>query len=145
MASALEPPPAIGLDTYEEQMQRSWPGYLDQVRDQARRLGLRAKDSTDARSAVEAVEDLAVIDVVAPTASRRPAGRLIKTLIAKAIAWYLGYLGGQITALGQSVAHMGATLLERTEVLERHGAEMRADLDDLAARVQRLESGGPAQ
>jgi hypothetical protein len=129
----------------EKRVAERAPGYLESVRAAARRLGVRDPDTSDAKAAVEAVEELSVIDVDVPTASRRPAGRLVKVAVSRLVGWYLRYLGGQVTALGQAVTHMGWTLLDRTERLERQSAELQAEVARLAARIGDLESGSPAQ
>jgi hypothetical protein len=121
------------------------PGYLRQVREAARRLGLAPSRTSDARAAVEAVEELSVIDIDIPTTSRKPIGRFAKAAVKRGISWYLRYLGAQITALGQSVAHLGTCLLDRTERLEHEAAALRADVDGLTARIDDLERGDRVQ
>jgi hypothetical protein len=119
------------------------PGYLEQVRAAARRLSVGPSVTSDARAALEAVDELAIIDVDVPTTSRKPIGRIAKEAIKRLISWYLRYLGAQISALGQSVAHLGTCLLDRTERLEDEAATLRADVERLKSRLDQLERGGP--
>jgi hypothetical protein len=122
------------------------PGYLDRVRDAARRLGVGpAALANDARAAVEGVAELSMIDIDIPTYSRRPVGRLAKEAIKRGISWYLRYIGVQISALGQSVAHMGTCLLDRTERLEDQAAGLRAEIARLSDRLDEFERGGRDQ
>jgi hypothetical protein len=119
------------------------PGYLEQVRTAARRLSLNPSSTSDARAALEAVDEFAIIDLDVPTMSRKPIGRFAKKAVKRLISWYLRYLGAQISALGQSVAHLGTCLLDRTERLEEQAAGLRADVERLKTRIDQMERGGP--
>jgi hypothetical protein len=131
--------PRSRLDRAAERLASIAPGYLEQVRAAARRLGIREGETTDAGAALAAVEELAIIDLEAPTESRLPAGSLLKRMIKKSIAWYLVFIGRQISALGFGLVHLGTILLGRIETVERSAAALEADLNRLAARVDRLE------
>jgi hypothetical protein len=122
------------------------PGFLTRVRDAAGRLAVRDLDGTDTGAAVEAVGELAVIDLDVPTESRIPAARLVKRTIKRLVAWYLDYFGRQVSAFGQAVANLGLALADRTQRLEAASTALRADIDRLAERVERLENNrsGPA-
>jgi ubiquinone biosynthesis protein UbiJ len=110
------------------------------VREAAGRLAVRDLDGTDTGAAIEAVGELAVIDLDVPTQSRVPAARLLKRAVKRLVAWYLDYFGRQVSALGQAVANLGLALVDRTQRLEAASAALRADVDRLADRVERLEN-----
>jgi hypothetical protein len=118
------------------------PGYLDQVRRAAGRLALRDVDTTDARAALVAVDDLAVIDLDVPTGSRLPLVPIVKKAVKRLVGWYLSYFGRQLLAFGQSVTHLGGILIDRTEHLEGVAGSLQADVVRLSDRVTRLEQGG---
>src|SRR5689334_9103049 len=59
--------------------------------------------STDFDSALERSEELVLLDPVIPVASRNPAFRLVKTVVAKLIGFYHAWLSQQITALAVAV------------------------------------------
>jgi hypothetical protein len=124
----------------EAQLSLISPGFLDRVREAAGRLAVRDLDGTDTGAAIEAVGELAVIDLDVPTQSRVPAARLLKRAVKRLVAWYLDYFGRQVSALGQAVANLGLALVDRTQRLEAASAAMRADVDRLADRVERLEN-----
>jgi hypothetical protein len=121
-----------------ERLEAVAPGYLERVRELAARLGV-AQAGDDARGALAVVEDLAVIDVDAPTASTLMPVGWLKAVIKRLVRWYLGYVGRQMTAFGQAVADLGGLLLERTEAVESATTALRADLDELGQRVRSLE------
>jgi hypothetical protein len=124
----------------EAQLSLISPGFLDRVREAAGRLAVRDLDGTDTGAAIEAVGELAVIDLDVPTQSRVPAARLLKRAVKRLVAWYLDYFGRQVSALGQAVANLGLALVDRTQRLEAASAALRADVDRLADRVERLEN-----
>jgi hypothetical protein len=117
------------------------PGFLEQVRDAAGRLAPRYLDGSDARAALATVEDLALIDLDAPTGSRLPLVPLLKKAIKRLIIWYLSYLGRQLSGFGQAVAHLGGILVDRTERLEGITGSLQGDVARLADRVAQLEEG----
>jgi hypothetical protein len=141
VSHAIEAVPNARLLDAEQRLSRLAPGYLDRVRAAAQRLAVRDLDRSDAGAAVEAVRELAVIDLDVPTASRVPAARTVKKVIKRAVAWYLDYFGRQVSAFGQSVANLGFDLLDRTERVEAANAALRSDIDRLIQRVERLEAG----
>jgi hypothetical protein len=118
------------------------PGYLDRVRHIVELLSVRDVDGTDARAALVAVDDLAAIDLDAPTGSRLPAVPFVKRVIKRLIAWYLFYFGRQLLAFGQAVTHLGGILIDRTERVEGVAAKLQVEVDQLRARVERLERDG---
>jgi hypothetical protein len=131
--------PRSRLEAAAGRLASAAPGYLEQVRAAARHLGIRDDETTEAGAALTAVEELAIIDLEVPTASHVPAGHLVKRAIKKAIAWYLLFVGRQVSALGFAMAHLGTVLLGRIENVERSAVALEADLARLAERVDRLE------
>jgi hypothetical protein len=117
------------------------PGFLERVRDLAGRLAPRYLDGSDARAALATVEDMAVIDLDVPTASRRPLAPLVKKAIKRLISWYLSYVGRQLSGFGQAVAHLGGILVDRTEQLEGITASLQREVARLADRIAQLEQG----
>jgi hypothetical protein len=115
------------------------PGFLDRVREAAGRLGLRDVDSTDARAALLAVDDLASIDLDVPTGSRLPVVPIIKKAVKRLVGWYLFYFGRQLSAFGQAVTNLGGILIDRTERLEATTGILQADVARLSDRVADLE------
>jgi hypothetical protein len=133
------------LEAAEARLAAIAPGFLDRVRQVADRLALRDADANDARAALVAVDDLAVIDIDAPTVSRLPLVPVVKKAVKRLIAWYLFYFGRQLAAFGQAVSHLGGILVDRTERLEEVTASLQADVARLADRVTQLEERGPGR
>jgi hypothetical protein len=132
------------LEKAERSLETGFPGYLDLVRSSARRRALADPEGTDLAAALVAVDELSLIDLDVPTASRIPLARYVKQAVKSLIAWYLGYFGRQITALGQSVAHLGTILVGRADRLENRVEAAESTLAELAGRVERLEEAGRA-
>lgn len=118
------------------------PGYLERVRTTAGRLAVPDHEPSDVRAALQSLEDATIVDVDIPTASRQPMLRVLKRTIKGLIGWYLRYLGQQITALGEAVVHVGATLADRTDEIEARAAAVEQQLTELTVRVEHLERGG---
>jgi hypothetical protein len=135
-------PPPARLAVAASRLASTAPGYLERVRELAGRLAARDTDQTDLQAALSAVDDLAVIDLEAPTISRIPLARWVKKSVKALVAWYLGYFGRQLTAFGQAVANLGTILAERTDHLEEETAGLGAQLASLRQRVERLEQRG---
>lgn len=132
-------PPAGGI---AERLERTAPGYLERIRRATAALAVRQGADGDARAALADVEDAATVDIDAPTASARPAGRVAKDMTKRLVGWYVGYVGRQVSVLGHATARLGALLLERTEALEAATDRLGAEVERLAARVERLERDG---
>src|ERR1700728_685511 len=146
MLEATTDSPASRFAQAEARLASIAPGYLDQVRRAAGGLGLRDVDSTDARAALLAVEDLALIDLDVPTASRLPLVPIVKKAVKRLVGWYLSYFGRQLSAFGQAVTHLGGILIDRTERLEATTGDLQADVARLSDRIADLEhraAGGP--
>jgi len=121
------------------------PGYLERIRSATGRLAARDTSAGDAWAALATVEDHARVDVDVPIASRRRELSWLKGLVKRLTAWYLGYLGHQVTLLGESVVRFGGLLVQRTEELEESTGRAHADIQALAERIERLEHRLPAQ
>lgn len=89
------------------------------------------------RRVVARVDRYARIDVDVPTDSRLPFARWVKVLVKRTVGWYLSFVGQRITLFGRAVAHLGAALTDRVELLEDQVGELRE-------RVERLEGEQPA-
>lgn len=114
--------------------------YLAEVRHAAGGLARRDVAAADSRGALVEMEQLATVDVDVPTLSRRRPVRLVKVGVKQAGGWYMRYLGAQVTAFGLAAVRFGATLVERTDALERSGEATASQLAQLSARVERLEA-----
>jgi hypothetical protein len=115
--------------------------YLAKIRRLTAQLASSDLAPNDLRGALLAVEDHARIDLDVPTGSRRKAATFVKLFVKRLTAWYLGYIGDQITLLGQAIVRMGTALVDHTERLEHTTATLADDVATLAARVERLERG----
>src|ERR1700730_5080274 len=73
---------------------------LDRIRLATHRLAPIDAGRADLRAALALLEAHATIDVDVPTAARVRAGSSVKTAVKRATAWYLRYLGSQVTLLG---------------------------------------------
>ena len=93
----------------------------------------------DLRAALALLDAQATIDVDVPTGSRLRAGAPVKQAVKRVTAWYLRYLGNQVTLLGRATVQLGTALVERTEALEEASSRLRRDVDGLAARLAELE------
>jgi hypothetical protein len=123
-------------------LERAAPGYLDRVRQATARLAARPGNSNDPRVALEALGDVATIDVEVPTASTRRSVSLLKRGTRRFLGWYLRYVGGQVTVLGQATTRLGAALVERTEQLGDETAKLQRDIQVISDRLDALERGG---
>jgi hypothetical protein len=139
MSAEAHDPLLHRLEEAKRSLEAGCPGYLDLVRSSARRRALADPEGTDLAAALVAVDELSLIDLDVPTASRIPMARYVKQVVKSLIAWYLGYFGRQITALGQSVAHVGTILADRSVHLESRVDAAESALADLAGRMERLE------
>ena len=113
--------------------------YLDRVRKAMARVASSHTTPDDARSALLAVEDYVGIDVDVPTVSRwKPLG-LLKQVIKRLTRWYFGYVAHRITLLGYAIVRFGIASLQLTDDLQESTQALRAKVEDLEARVDRLE------
>lgn len=78
-----------------------------------------------------------------PAIGGRRVDRLVKQVVVRLVGWYVRFLAHQIAALGQATARLGLAVAERTERLQSedaaHRSEVEKRLDDLSARVARME------
>jgi hypothetical protein len=127
-----------------EQRAREPSAYLDRVRGALARVASAHATPDDARSALLAVEDYVGIDVDVPTVSRWRPVSLLKRAIKRLTRWYFGYVAHRITLLGYAIVRFGFASLELTDDLQQTTRALRDRVDDLEARVDRLERRGGA-
>jgi hypothetical protein len=113
--------------------------YLDHVRRTTERIISADATADDARSALLVVEDYVGIDVDVPTASRLRPLVPVKVLIKRLTGWYFAYVAHRITLLGYAIVRFGIASLQLTEDLQENVGVLRQRIDDLQARVDRLE------
>ena len=77
------------------------------------------------------------IDVDAPVASSRAAGRGVKVAVQRLTGWYVGHLAGQVRELGVATARALRAAVARVDDLERRvdALEERFRSDDDAGRA----------
>ncbi len=114
-------------------------GELDRIRAATARLGATDIDPDDPRAALALLESQVEVDVDVPTASRMVGVAFVKRAIKRLVGWYLGYIGHQVTLAGQAMVRLGTTLVDRTESLERSVAANSRAIEELDARLARLE------
>jgi hypothetical protein len=113
--------------------------YIEKVRKATKRLRAYETNPEDVRGALQAVRDVAGVNVEVPIVAPRREVQLVKTGVKRLVAWYMGYLAGQFNVFSASVVRLGETVASRLEDLERNGDEMAARLGALEARLNRLE------
>lgn len=113
--------------------------YVEEVRRAAGRLGVRNGVFDGTRAALADVDDLAEIDVDVPPDSPRVATRYAKRLLRRLLRWYIRYIAAQVTALGQALARLGTEIADRLDQIDSSAKEVDARLNDLAARIERIE------
>ncbi len=114
-------------------------GELDRIRAATARLGATDIDPDDPRAALALLESQVEVDVDVPTASRMVGVAFVKRAIKRLVGWYLRYIGHQVTLAGQAMVRLGTTLVDRTESLERSVAANSRAIEELDARLARLE------
>jgi hypothetical protein len=117
--------------------------YLDRVRRAIGRVADGHATPDDARTALLVVEDYVGVDVDVPTVSRWRALALVKVVIKRLTRWYFGYVAHRITLLGYAIVRFGIATVDSTEDLQETTRALREKIDDLQARVDRLEQRGP--
>jgi hypothetical protein len=68
---------------------------------------------------LRALDLAADIDIEAPTASSRAAGRGVKVAIQRLTGWYVGHLAGQVRQLGAATSRAVRAMAARVDDLER--------------------------
>jgi hypothetical protein len=130
---------ADGVLAAEQRLEQIAPGYLERVRRAASELAVEDPEADDTRAALDAVDHFADIDLDVPTGSRIPLAAGLKLAVKKLIGWYLGFFGRQLTNFGQAVSNLADILVERDERRGREVSELKAELERLSKRVDRLE------
>lgn len=85
--------------------------------------------TTNLASHLRALDIAADVDIEAPVASSRAAGRGVKVAVQRLTGWYVGHLAGQVRQLGVATARALRASVARA--------------DDLERRVEALEQGSP--
>ena len=137
------PPPIDGHRTFHEavarriQAERAGEGFpageLDRI-DQAVRRRTSRSPATNLASHLRALDIAADIDVDAPVASSRAAGRGVKVAVQRLTGWYVGHLAEQVRRLGVATARALRASVARVDELERRvdALEERRAVDDEA-------------
>jgi hypothetical protein len=68
---------------------------------------------------LRALDVAADVDIEAPTASSRSAGRVVKVGVQRLTGWYIGHLAGQVRQLGVATARAVRAIAARVDELER--------------------------
>jgi len=106
--------------------------YAARVRAAVRRLD-PLPPTLDVPGALALVAQEARIDVDAPLRTRRRGAKAAKVVIKRLTAWYLTYLGDQVSDLGQAMVHLGEALAGKVD-------DVQEEVDELRDRVARLEA-----
>lgn len=114
--------------------------YIEKARASAERLAIRGEGPDASRDALSDLEELLPVDADPPAASANPAGRLVKSAVKRFVRWYLAYLAGQVTAIGEAVLRFGSHLSDRVDELDGAIKTQTARIEELEHRVQELES-----
>lgn len=75
--------------------------------------------ATNLASQLRALDEAADIDVDAPVASSRAAGRGVKVAVQRLTGWYVGHLAGQVRQLGAATSRALRAAVARVDDLER--------------------------
>jgi hypothetical protein len=101
---------------------RDDPGFpgpaLDDIAAALRRRTTRSP-ATNLASHLRALDIAADVDVDAPVASARAAGRGVKVAVQRLTGWYVGHLAGQVRQLGVATARALRASVARVDELER--------------------------
>ena len=79
---------------------------------------------------LRALDVAADIDIDAPTASSRSAGRVVKVGVQRLTGWYVGHLAGQVRQLGAATARAVRGIAARVDDLERRIDELDPPRDE---------------
>ena len=131
----------MGTVDAESRLEAIDPGYLDRVRTAAARLGIRGNGPDLVRDAARDVEELAQIDVEAPTYASRPGGKVVKTVIKRSVQWYMRYVTTQIAALGHAMVTLGTSMADRLDELEASNRGLQQKVDELTRRFESRDTG----
>lgn len=128
-----------------ERLEAVAPGYLERVRAAVARLARRDVAAERSRVALAELRELVDVDVDVPTRSRRRAAGALKAAVKLLVGWYLRYLGDQVTAIGRATVALGEALVDRSERTAARTAALGEELQDLRARIERLEAAARDQ
>jgi hypothetical protein len=131
-APSLRPPqrPDFGADALV---------FIEKVRKATKRLRAYETNPEDVRGALQAVKNVAGVNVEVPIVGHRREVQMVKTGVKRLVAFYMGYLAGQFNVFSASVVRLGETVASRLEDLERNGDDLAARLGAVEARLGRLE------
>jgi hypothetical protein len=87
--------------------------------DAALRSRTRRSFAANLAGHLRALDVAADIDIEAPTASSRAAGRGVKVAVQRLTGWYIGHLAGQMRQLGVATARAVRAMAARVDDLER--------------------------
>ena len=117
------------------------PGYLDQVRGSAGKLGVKGAGPDLVRDTLSDVEELIHLDVDVPTYATQRAGKAIKTVVKRSIEWYIRYIAAQINAIGEAMVGFGSAVADRLDELESSKRVLEEKVSELSRKVDSLEAG----
>lgn len=107
-----------------------WPvEELDRI-DVAVRRRTRRSAASNLASHLRALEDAADIDIAAPTASSRAAGRGVKVAISRATGWYVGHIAAQVRHLGVATSRAVKATATRVDELDQRLAALEHPEDE---------------
>jgi hypothetical protein len=124
----------------EDKLHAMEPGYLQRVRDEVSRLGVRGPGPDLVRDSVRDLEDLVHIDTDVPTYASQRGGKTVKAVIKRSVQWYIRYVAVQVNALGQAMLTFGTAVSDRLDELAESNDNVQERLDDIERRVKRLEA-----
>ena len=117
------------------------PGYLEQVRTSAGKLGVRGAGPDLVRDTLRDVEELIHLDVDVPTYASQRAGKAVKTVVKRSIEWYIRYIAAQINALGQAMVGFCSAVADRLDEMESSRRCLEQKVSELSRKVESLEAG----
>ncbi|MGH9276144.1 MAG: hypothetical protein ACRDZU_15990 [Acidimicrobiales bacterium] len=110
---------AVAQHLATDRAQPTWPAAeLDHI-DACVRRRTRRSATSNLAAHLRALDDAAEIDVDAPTASSRAAGRGVKVAISRATGWYVGHIAAQVRHLGVATARAVRATAVRVDDLEQ--------------------------
>lgn len=117
--------------------------YIARVRAAAARLSAVEVRPDDMRAVLLLLEQHVNVDVDVPVGSSKRAMVFVKKVVRKLTAFYLRYVGHQVTLLGQAMVRFGSAATDRVETVERRvddeRARTEAELAEIRERLARLE------
>ena len=118
-------------------------GVIERVRGATAMLAVGESAADNVRHAALLLSRQADVSLEPALGGGRRVDRLVKQAVSRLVGWYVRFLAHQVAALGQATARLGLAVAERTERLgaeeAAHRAEVERRLEDLSARVARME------